>query len=346
MERPDEMRAHFEQFQREHARSPRVAEAVYWIGWTHRQAGKPEEARNVYWEAITTLGNDPTIRSVEDLFPALSKLYKGPEEQRQYLTRLADLRESAIAENQSTLAMRALWARGQALARSNPSEARELMVEAGKSVDVPNTNPLVLADIAQALQDTGRLNEAAAMWRDLIKWNPRAAQKDRAFAALAKLELDNGKQKAALAWIDRFDKETSGSILAAGMYLTKGHLLTDRGDIPAARVAFEAVLTAPAASGQQKAEALYSLGESFMATNQPELAIPYFQRIYIMHGRWSDWVARAYYRSGEAFEAMKNTDAARKTYQEMSQLENIRDTPEADKGRSRLEALGGPIKES
>lgn len=346
LEDHEAMRAHFEQFRLEHPRSPRVAEAVYWIGWTYRQADDTEKARAVYWQAIEELGNDPTIRSVEDLFPALSKLYRGPEEQQQYRARLRDLYEKSQANEEKTMAMRALWAQGQALAKSDPNTARELMVQASALADIPNTNPLILADMALAMQETGRINESEKVWRDLVKWNPRAAQKDRAFAALAAIGLQRDRQRAALDWLDRFERETSGSVLAGAMFLTKGKLLMDRGDYDAARKAFESVLTAPAATGQQKAEALFFTGETFMSQNKPELAIPYFQRIYIMHGRWSEWVARAYFRSGEAFEALKDTEAARKTYDEMTRLENIQSRPETSKGRSRLEALGGPIGES
>jgi TolA-binding protein len=346
LEDPDAMRAHFEQFQSEHPRSPRVAEAVYWIGWTHRQADDTEKARAVYWDAIDRLGNDATIRSVEDLFQALSKLYRGEDEQRQYVARLRDLNEKAIAENQKTLAMRSLWAQGQAFARPDPVKARELMVEASKLADIPNTNPLILADIALAMQETGRINESEQVWKDLIKWNPRAPQKDRAFFALANIELQRDRQRAALDWLGRFERETSGSVLAGSMFLTKGKLLMDRGDYEAARTAFGSVLTVPGATGEHKAQALFFTGETFMAEKKPELAIPYFQRIYIMHGRWTEWVARAYFRSGEAFEAMNDNEAARKTYDEMTRLETIQNRPETDQGRSRLQALGGPVVES
>jgi len=345
-EDPEAMRAHFEQFQAEHPRSPRVAEAVYWVGWTYRQADDTEKARAVYWDAIDSLGNDPTIRSVEDLFLALTKLYRGEEEQRQYVARLRDLQEKAVAEGQKTLAMRALWAQGQAFARSDPARARELMVEASALADIPNTNPLILADIALAMQETGRINESEVVWKDLIKWNPRAPQKDRAFYALANIELQRGRERAALDWIERFQRETSGSVIAGSMFLTQGKLLMDRGDYDAARLAFEAVLKAPGATGEQKAQSLFFTGETFMAQKKPELAIPYFQRIYIMHGRWAEWVARAYFRSGEAFEAMNDNTAARKTYDEMTRLEAIQNRPETNQGRERLEALGGPIVES
>ena len=40
---------HMADFTRQNPRSPRVAEAVYWMGWIHRQQGAPDAARDVYW---------------------------------------------------------------------------------------------------------------------------------------------------------------------------------------------------------------------------------------------------------------------------------------------------------
>ena len=48
---------------RERPRSNRIGEAIYWVGWCHRQDGKPEEARKLYWETIEKHGDDPAIRS-------------------------------------------------------------------------------------------------------------------------------------------------------------------------------------------------------------------------------------------------------------------------------------------
>jgi len=343
-EKPGEMRAHFEQFCAEHPRSPRAAEAIYWIGWTYRQAGDNDKAREVYWEAITSMGNDPSIRSVDELFPALSKLYKSPEEQTQYLARLRDLREEADASDKKTLAMRSLWAQAQVLAAKNGPAADGLMLAAADRAEVSSTNPMLLANFAETLQAHGQADRAEQMWRDLIKWNPRASQKAQAFFALANLELSRGNEPAALAWMDRFEHETGGSLLLSRVLLAKADILAKRGQFDASRAALERLLASEYASGPDKVAALYTIGDLYMQQGKPELAIPYFQRIYILYGRWSDWVAKAYFRSGEAFEKINDPESARKTYDEMTKVEAIRACPEMEKARKRLEALGGAVK--
>ncbi len=346
LEDVDGMRAHFEQFAVESPRSPRVAEAIYWIGWTYRQQDEPEKARDAYWTAIEEMGNDPSIRSVDELFPALTKLYSGPEEDAQYLAKLRDIREEADGAKEETLAMRALWAQARALVGTQPEIAQDTMLEAAKRVDVSSTNPLLMAEFASALEAAERDDEAERMWRDLVKWNPRAPQKDAAFAALGELELRRGNEKAALGWFDRFESETFGSVRLGGVLLAKAKLLVARGEYDAARGALERLLGNEYTTGLEKAEALYGMGQTHMAQKKPELAVPYFQRIYILHGRWTEWVAKAYVRSGEAFEQLEDKDAARKTYDEMTKLERLNDQPEMKEARERLEALGGPVKES
>jgi TolA-binding protein len=340
MEQPAQLRAHFEQFVKEHSRSPRVAEAVYWIGWTYLQASDPEKAREVYWQAIADYGDDATIRSVDDLFPALQKLYPG-DEQVKYLARLRDLRTASNDAKKNPLAMRALWAQSLVYRKTEPDRARILLVDAASRVEPSKTNPLIMADCAAALEKSGRVDDAERMWRELIKWNPRATQRDEAFASLGNIEAKRGNEQAALAYYDRFEKETMGSLAFGSVMLEKAKLLTARGDNEGARKALEALLANQYATGPQKAEALYRIGDLYMQEKKFALAVPYFQRIYIMHTRWSDWVAKAYLSSGEAFEALQDQTAARKTYEEMTGLDELKSHPETDKAKARLRQMGG-----
>ncbi len=149
-----------------------------------------------------------------------------------------------------------------------------------------------------------------------------------------------------MEWLTRFENEIAGSIRLSAVLLQKAGILEERGQYQEARRALEKLLANNYATGPEKAEALFALGETYMKQGKPELAVPYFQRIYIMHGRWTEWVARAYVRSGEAFEELKDREAARKTYDEMVKLDRLKDQPEMEEARERLQALGGPITES
>jgi tetratricopeptide (TPR) repeat protein len=346
LEDNDGLRRHMEQFVAEHPRSPRVAEALYQIGWVLRQEGQPEKAVEIYWDAITEYGNDPGIRSVEDLFPALARAYKGPEEQARYLARLRDLREEADEKNQPVLAMRVLWAQGSALGRTDPDRARESFVGAAAKADIPETNPLLLADFAEALLEAGDQEGGEEMFREMLRWHPRAPQKDRAFAALGLLEKERGNERAALRYFERFENETLGSALYGRVLLAKAALEEERGRFEDARTTLEKILANEFSGGREKAEALLRIGDIYRKEGKPQLAVPYYQRIYIMYGRWRDTVARAYLNSGLAFEEILDADAARKTYLELVNREDLASHPEVSEAKARLEKLGGGPQES
>lgn len=346
MEEYDRYLDRMQDFQKENPRSPRVAEAIFNIGWVYRQRERPDKAREIYWDAIREYGNDPAIRSVEDLFPALAKLYHQDEDgPARYLSLVHDLQQDAEKSGKTTLAMRALWARASALKLSDPPTSLALLCEASKLAPVQTTNPLLLADFADALLAAGHESEGERMSLDLVKWNPRAPQKDRALANLGFLEMKHGHDKAALDRFERFEKETLGSPLCGRVLLAKAQILQKRGDKAGALASLEALLADKYSSGREKAEALFRLGEIHMAEGQPALAVPYFQRIYVMHGRWGEWVAKAYFRSGEAFEKLKDTPSARKTYQELAGKEDLSAFPESQLAKERLQALGGPLNE-
>jgi TolA-binding protein len=339
----EQYRSLMQDFAKNHPRSPRVAEAIANLGWYYRKHEQPEKARKIYWQAIRDLGNDPEIHSVDDLFPSLARFYRGPAESAEYLAILGDMIAEAGNQKQKTLRMRLLHGQAQALKKSDPQLSQSLLIEAAALADVREANPALLVDFGNALLESGQTKQGEGMLRDALRWNPRAMQKDRILAALGQVELQQGNEKAALDWFNRFERENLGTQLFAPTMLSKARLLQKRGRPAEARKVLEEVLKNTAASGENKAEALCLIGDLHMTEENPKLAIPYYQRVYLMHGRWRPWVARAYARSGEAFEKIQNSTAARRTYSEFLSKTELEDFPEAKTAKARLQSLGGPL---
>lgn len=349
MEEFDRLYNHMLRFAEENPRSPRVPEAIYHAGWVLKSKGQDDAARDLYWRTIRDLLADPAARAVEDLFPALLRLYPGEQGLKQYIARIRDLRNAAasrLPEGEKLtgpVLQRTLWAEALAIRKSDPQAARLLLLDAARDADPRSTSPQLMADFADARLQIGDESGAAQLFADLIKWNPRAPQKDRALAELGFIALKRNRPHEALEHFQRFRRETFGSRHTGRVLLALAKLLHERGEDKDAIASLEELLASNASTGQEKAEALCQIGEIFMAQKQPAKAIPYFQRVYIMHGRWRDWVARAYWRSGEAFEQLKDTEAARRTYAELLSLPELSDFPEAELARARLEKLGGPL---
>ncbi len=323
--------------------SPRVAEAIANVGWYYRQSDQIDKARELYWQAITEHGNNADISSVEDLFPSLARLYRGPDETLQYQARLGDMASEAKASNKNVLLMRILHAQSKIALKADPAQSRALLLEASNYADVTKTSPALLVDFANALLESGQEQAAENLLRDTLRWNPRAMQKDRILSSLGDIELRHGKEKAALDYYVRFEKESLGSAIFGETMLKQAKLLKKRGNTSETLRVLNAVLAFPSARGQEKAEALVTIGDIHLGNGKPEMAIPYYQRVYVMHGRWKPWVAKAYLRSGEAFEKIKDTTSARKTYQELVSNPDLAEFPETATANAHLLSLGGPL---
>lgn len=324
-------------------RSSRVGQAISNLGWYWRQQEQPERARELYWKAIAEYGNDPSIRSIDDLFAALARLYRGPQDSAQYLALLRDLTLEAQEKNERTLSMRLLWAQAQALRRSDPEQSRNLLLQAAALADVRKDNPVLLVDFANALLEAGRDKDAERLLRDTLRWNPRALQKDRILAALGDIELQRGNDSRALALYTRFEKENLGSTIFGPTMLTKARLHAKRGENSKARSTLDSLLRAENIRSDLKAEALYMTGDLFLQEGNPTKAVPYFIQVYNMYGRWKNWVAKSYLQSAEALVKLEETAKARRTLQEMLDKSELEETPEFPVARERLQALGGPL---
>jgi tetratricopeptide (TPR) repeat protein len=339
-DKPELLRTHMERFVSEHGGSMRVPEAVYWIGWAWRKAGQPEKAAEAYWAAIRAHGPDPARHAVEDLLLALPKLHPDGEARAQLDAALRDLGAPADpATKPSALAARALWLRSRLAAKADPEASRALVLAASPLLDLTRANPVIIADCAEGWLSAGNATESERLFRELLRWNPNSVQRDRAFAGLGAIAANAGRDSEALAWLDRFERETPDSILAGQVGLARAALLRKRGQSEEAAEALEKMLAARSVPRADKVRGLFDLGELRMAQGKPGLAVPYFQRIYVMYGRWPDLVAKAYLRSGEAFEKLADPAAARKTYEELIAREDLAAFAEVKAARERLARL-------
>ncbi len=345
------LRALMQQYLEQFPNSPRAAEALFFIGQAWRQEDQLDKAKEEYWNAIKTFGDNHESYSVEDLFVALGRLYRGDNEQDDYLAALRTLREQAEAGDQKVLAIRTMWALSQAVQKSDPDLSQALLREASIVVNPQTTNPAILADCAEAqinaaaaesdpAEATRRRDLAANLYRDLLKWYPRAPQKDRALGALARISLEKGDTQSALDYYARIERDTPWSSLMGEVLMTRAELEVQEGRLDEAVDSYTRLLGTENVSGKLKADALLALGELEMGRNRPQMAIPYYQRIYILYGRWRDTVARAYLRSGEAFEKIDDLEAARKTYEELLEREDLATLPEIDQAREKLKRFG------
>ncbi|MDF1751683.1 MAG: tetratricopeptide repeat protein [Verrucomicrobiales bacterium] len=342
LEEVPRMRAHYEKFLLEYPESKRMPEAVYWIGWTHVHNDDLPQAKKVYWDTIEKHGNNPELFAIEELLLALPKVYKrqGPGGIGELTRTLQSLYIKADREKKNTLAVRALWADAMLKKQSDKiSEASALLIRLATLIDPEIHNPQIVADAADALAEKGDFDRATELYKDLRKWNPVSFHKARAFKGLGLVAEKQGRTDDAIQHYKDYEKEAASSTDLAGIILNRIKLEISAGKGSNAKTDLEALLENPVASTQHKAEALFLIGENLASSEDYEKATAYFERVYVVYGKYRDLVAKSYFRRGELLEKIGNKTAAYEVYAELGNRDDLKEFREATLGRRKADEL-------
>ena len=349
------MRRLYEDFLKARAVSPRVAEALNWLGWVAKQEGKPAEAQKIYWKALHQLGNEKVRSGLEDIFLGLNGLYPG--EQKQELRALLQ-KEKSVAESLQRVhyATRLSWAEAQLIQRAEPMEAQVMLARLGTKLEPKDTAPRIIVDCAEAQAAMGDVMDAERLFEGLRKWYPRAPERDRAFAGLGFLALAQRKESRALEMFDRFEKtavmpksapDANGVCIVEAeiggkVALARGRLL-EAGKKDQALHLYAAVQKSKAMPSKLRAEAFLAAAELQAQRGQMRDALPIYEQVYVLFNRYPELVAKAYWGRGQALEKLGKSEQAREVYSELAQRDDLKTTREAADGRKRAITLGGLI---
>ena len=339
LERFEVMRAHFEQFIADYPRSRRLAEAVYWIGWSWQAEDQSGETLRIYWDTIEEFGDQPENHGVEDILLALRNLYPGEDGRRRLATMLAELHEQAIEDGRDTLAVRSQWARGHVLAADSELGRDAAFLRAAQRVDAKIHNPLMTIDCAESMVAAGQLNDAEELFTELRRWHPRSLHKDRAFLGLAGIAVRRQEYDQALAWLDRFETEVTASARGGEMVLMRADILERSGRAELARAELERLLEMGEAPAELRARTLLRLGDALAAGGEEMQAIVYYERVYITYGRFRDVVAEAYWKRGQLLEQLDRRDEAIEVYRELALRADLAGQPPSRLAIERLEEI-------
>lgn len=333
-----QMREHFEKFVAEYPESGRLPEAIYWIGWAWQQEGAIERARDIYWDTIEKMGDDPTRRSMTDLLAGLPRVYAsgGAEGKAELVTKLRLLRSRAGVSDRRTLALRAGWALSLAV---SPERARTELLDITKWLDPKRHEPAISVAIAEAQLASGNRLVAKNLLLEIRRWHPRAVERDRIYGALGEIVAEEGDIERALGYYRRFERETTASTRLGVARLRMSELLESLGRVEEARETLEKALADSATTAAVKADALLHLGRSYAKQGKQEKASFYYERIYVAYGGLGEINAKAYWERGQALEKLHRLPEAVETYGEFVARTELNEFPQYVEAQRRIDIL-------
>ncbi len=326
LDQPEEMRKHFESFVAENPGSPRVAEAVHAIGVSWAKEGKPVRAKEVYWRTIREQGPDPEARGVEVVLLALKKLYPGADGRKELEHELDKLRVEAEGRSQVTLQVRALWARAQLVKETAPGTCRAKLQEAAVALDPEKHSARILVEAAEAAFESGNERVATGLWDGVLKWHPRAAERDLVIFGQARLAAKRGQRDEALRLLDSCEAASVHVSLTADLRLERARLLRTgkaAADLATAKTSLEQVLGAKTSTPRQKAAAALEMARLMIAQGDEKGATAWFERVYVAYARQLEFVADALWERGQLLEKMGNAQAAKEVYLEAARRKDV-----------------------
>lgn len=196
--------------------------------------------------------------------------------------------------------------------------------------------PILLSMIGQYLLDKGELDKAVPLYTRLKAAFPESPFSDAAPVGLGRIALAKKDYEEALTQFDfALTRSVGGSMLKEATF---GKALALKGlkRNQDAKKLFEEIVSSKEWRGAEKAGSLFELGEIAAEGGDKGAANSYFQRVYLSHGAYPEYAAKAYLRSADMLKADGQSDAAKDTYRLLIRNPKYAETPEAKVARSKL----------
>jgi tetratricopeptide (TPR) repeat protein len=331
LERYDLLRKHLQAYidgDDAHER-PRVSEALYWIGWSFQQEERGTEAFPLFEGALTRFGNDPKARAVGSILSAYADLYKRLGKTDSTLpafeTWLQDATEQSLEDGELTRFARLTLFKSLRQRRALGDErADATLLSIHRFVPIDQQDAETLASIGLVLIQRG-YESADDYCEQILTEYPKRFERGTAYFGKAQLAANAERLEEARRWLLRFLEQTPTHPLAADVRLLSADILTKQGIYDGARTVLNEILQIKEMRGRPHARALAGLARIETDLDNPQRAIPYWQRIYTLYRAYPEIIIDAYWQSALLFEQIGDSTAARNTLREMLSDERLLD---------------------
>ena len=336
--------------------SPLLAECVVWIGRADVKLGHAEEAKQFMADTAKQYLNDPSNEAVDKILTQLAELYaKRKLEPTQPAptispvaggvaedpaTELENRLSNPDIDNQPTALARQRFAKSELARLHQKADLQsQILLEIAAKSKPEDLSPTILAQVGDCLLQSGQPEQAAVFYHELLDDYDKSDVVDFAYNGLGRIAYDQKKYAEALPYYAKALDRGVGVTKLKELTLGEAQTLMALGRYDEAKPRFEEVASTRAWRGEATALSVCSLGDIEMQKGKFAQANAFYQRVFVAYQRYPDVQAKAYLRSGEAFEKLGKITEAANTYNEMLGNANLTSFPEASEARQRLGGL-------
>jgi TolA-binding protein len=349
----DAIVAMFQDFLKANPDHPTTVSAVAWIGRADIKLGKVDEARKFMADAAQKYLNDPTKEGVDEIITQLAQLYarKSLGATTGTLTAtstppadpaasLAAMLTGTAANLGPTARARIIYAQSElARLQKKPDIEQGLLLQIAKQFSPEDLSPIMLGQTGDALVAAGQPQQAVPFYNQLLDAYDNSPVVDYAYNGLGRIAYDQKDYLTAERYYGKALDKGLASAKQKDITLGQAQTLLALKRPAEAQAFFEQVASNRAWRGEATAISVLSLGDIQMDAGKFPEANAFYQRVFVAYQKYPAVQAKAYLRSGQAFEKLGKMTDAINTYSEMLHNPNLAAFPEASDAQKRLNQL-------
>lgn len=305
-------------------------EAVWRIGFARKNLGNPKGMLDIYLDALKRFGNDPQAVGVDYILAEWPDEFMMQNNGRLPEKEMREELSSARVLKQRTRELRWMMALQK---RGMLKEEVNFALE-----DVARSSPAVLV-WAAALVSEKQPELAELTYQRVSDEFGYSEWVEPALLALAEMRVKQGKIDEAMAMFDRVFRTVPTSVGAGLAVKRTADLLVEKGQHADAMKRYQEVLEVKEWRGELWPESLLKIGDCLLAQGNLREAFAYYQRVYVLYQHYARWTALAYLRAATVSEKLGVKADAITQLKELLAIEDLKETPEYQEARARLEKL-------
>lgn len=334
------MIGHFKEYINRNREGSNIPMAIYWIGSAMKNLGEQRGALEFFRDAVEKYGVDRKALGIDLILEEWVGQGKSAEKAvaESCWADLAAVQKRAEASGKATLSLR--LKRVMLYQPGIGDERRDqLLSELVRAENITNASSGVLELMMDEAQKRKDRDLATKVANAIIKTFPETDSALQARMTLARFAIADDDYKVAIKHLTLVKEVYASSPEAAEALLMLGDLQQKTGKYKEADESYKSILAVREWKGPLWPAALYGRGECARAQRNYEQASAYYERIYVMYGKFTQWSAKAYLARADCLNRLSLYNKAAETLQEMVSQPEMKSLPEYADAVKRLAEL-------